>query len=297
MLSHKDYTVGWVCALAEATGMLDVRHPDLPQALGGRTIYKLGSIGKHNIVIASSPNGPAGGISGAYTFTQMVETFTSIKVCLMIGIGSVSSPTGRNPGVVQFDIGKNGYDIVRTGALTNLPRSLLTALSRSEKEHKLKGSMISENLHDLELKSAESYPKPGPHMDVLFRSSYRHITNTTSNDFMTIEEDHCQLCDKSQIITRVPRGMRASGFRVKSPVLRNRLNEHLNYDALCIESEAAGLMNNAPCILIRGICDYADSHRNEIWQQHAAALAAAFAKKFMGYINPDELAAELPYVI
>lgn len=42
--------------------------------------------------------------------------------------------------------------------------------------------------------------------------------------------------------------------------------------------EAAGLMNNFPCLVIRGISDYADSHKNDSWQDYAALAAAAFAR-------------------
>jgi hypothetical protein len=42
--------------------------------------------------------------------------------------------------------------------------------------------------------------------------------------------------------------------------------------------EAAGLMNQLPCLVIRGICDYADSHKSKRWQDYAALTAAAYAK-------------------
>ena len=34
--------------------------------------------------------------------------------------------------------------------------------------------------------------------------------------------------------------------------------------------EAAGLMHVFPCLVIRGICDYSDSHKNKDWQEYAA---------------------------
>lgn len=55
--------------------------------------------------------------------------------------------------------------------------------------------------------------------------------------------------------------------------------------ALCFEMEAAGLMDNFPCLVIRGICDYADSHKNKRWQRYAAVAAAAFAKELLGQIT------------
>jgi len=58
---------------------------------------------------------------------------------------------------------------------------------------------------------------------------------------------------------------------------------------LCFEMEAAGLMNSFPCLVIRGICDYADSHKNKKWQAYAAATAAACAKEVLSVIPPAEV--------
>ncbi|XXG95875.1 hypothetical protein Hte_002147 [Hypoxylon texense] len=114
-------------------------------------------------------------------------------------------------------------------------------------------------------------------------------------------EDACQYCDKSQVVSRKPRGMLvhqgliASGNKViKDAAFRDNLNEKFGGNVLCVEMEAAGLMDNFPCVVIRGICDYADSHKNYAWQEHAAAIAAAFAKEFLGYVQPSEVALEQP---
>ena len=47
--------------------------------------------------------------------------------------------------------------------------------------------------------------------------------------------------------------------------------------------EAAGVMNTIPCLVIRGICGYADSHKNDVWQEYASATAAAYAKLLLRY--------------
>ena len=51
---------------------------------------------------------------------------------------------------------------------------------------------------------------------------------------------------------------------------RERLRKELN--VLCFEMEAAGLMDNFPCLVIRGICDYADTHKNKRWQPYAVSF-------------------------
>ena len=53
-------------------------------------------------------------------------------------------------------------------------------------------------------------------------------------------------------------------------------------------------MDNFPCIVIRGICDYADSMKDDSWQKYAAAIAAACAKELLQYVQPSEVNAELP---
>ncbi|ROT35327.1 ankyrin [Sodiomyces alkalinus F11] len=58
--------------------------------------------------------------------------------------------------------------------------------------------------------------------------------------------------------------------------------------------EAAGLMNHFPCLVIRGICDYADSHKNKEWQGYAAMVAAAYAKDLLQQIPPSRVEAEKP---
>ena len=79
-------------------------------------------------------------------------------------------------------------------------------------------------------------------------------------------------------------GTIASGNQViKDGVIRDRLTSELG-SVLCFGMEAAGLMNSFPCLVIRGFCDYADSHKDKGWQPYAAATAAACAKELLSVI-------------
>lgn len=40
-------------------------------------------------------------------------------------------------------------------------------------------------------------------------------------------------------------------------------------DVLCFEMEVSGLMAEFACIVVRGISDCADSHKNWAWQNNA----------------------------
>ncbi|OSS48405.1 hypothetical protein B5807_07871 [Epicoccum nigrum] len=85
-------------------------------------------------------------------------------------------------------------------------------------------------------------------------------------------------------------GTIASGNQVmKDAFERDRANAQLG-GVLCFEMEAAGLMNTFPCLVIRGICDYSDSHKNDKWQPYAAGIAAAYAKEVLSVVKPVELA-------
>ncbi|EMT70459.1 hypothetical protein FOC4_g10008911 [Fusarium odoratissimum] len=143
--------------------------------------------------------------------------------------------------------------------------------------------------------------------DVLFKASYGHVTESTDGGAISGRGDEeegegsCRFCDRTQIVRRKPRDMRvhygliASGNQViKDATIRDRLTKDLGGHVLCVEMEAAGLAYNFPCIVIRGICDYADSHKNKDWQEHAAAVAAAFAKEFLQYIQPGDINGEHP---
>jgi len=41
--------------------------------------------------------------------------------------------------------------------------------------------------------------------------------------------------------------------------------------------------------MIRGICDYADSHKNEQWQKYTTATAAAYAKELLSMISASQV--------
>ncbi|GFP59300.1 hypothetical protein TASIC1_0012030300 [Trichoderma asperellum] len=73
---------------------------------------------------------------------------------------------------------------------------------------------------------------------------------------------------------------------VKDVKFRNRLAREHNI--LCFEMEAAGVINTVDCLVIRGICDYCDAQKNDVWQAYAAAAAAAYAKLLLGVVAKVE---------
>lgn len=82
----------------------------------------------------------------------------------------------------------------------------------------------------------------------------------------------------------------SSNQLMKDAFLRDKLVEE--HHILCFEMEAAGLMNHFPCLVIRGICDYSDTHKNKRWQGYAAMTAAAYTKEVLRLIPPARVQAE-----
>lgn len=92
-LTHSDYTVGWICALAKtelvaAGAMLDEEHPLLPAAdPKDDNSYLLGRVGTHNVVIACLPAQTTGKVSAASVAKDMARSFKNVRFGLMVGIG------------------------------------------------------------------------------------------------------------------------------------------------------------------------------------------------------------------
>ncbi|KAL6816932.1 nucleoside phosphorylase domain-containing protein [Trichoderma camerunense] len=309
-LTHNDYTIGWVCALpneqAAAIFMLDHKHQDLPNPVGDRNTYMLGRIGKHNVVIAGLPLGRVGNNTAVTVATRMVSSFPNIRVGLMVGVGGgiphktrlgdvvISCPSGTEPGVVQWDMGKTeAGQFVRTGSLAPPPTALLTGLTRFKADYITMRKNMLKYLRRLETNPdiPNSYSKSDSLQDLLFHPSYNHIEGDDG------DEDNCRLCDKTKLVRRSKRespmiycGLIASGNQViKDANFRDSLSKNFNNDILCIEMEAAGLLNDFPCVVIRGIADYSDSHKNEKWQDYAAATASACAKALLMVVATSEV--------
>lgn len=50
---------------------------------------------------------------------------------------------------------------------------------------------------------------------------------------------------------------------------------------VAFEMEGAGVWNKFNSLIIKGVCDYSDSHKSKKWQHYAAAVAASVAKEVL----------------
>uniref|UniRef100_L2FBA5 Nacht and ankyrin domain protein n=1 Tax=Colletotrichum fructicola (strain Nara gc5) TaxID=1213859 RepID=L2FBA5_COLFN len=316
--SPEFYTIAWIAALpieraaAEAHGQPDgfSRNPSDPNS------YTWGHIGEHNIVIVSLAAGVYGLGSAAATASSLSSSLPAIRIGLLVGIGGgiarpdedhdirlgdvvVSQPDGTTGGVCQYDLvkAKPGDVRERKGFLASPPRVLLNALANIQSVHERKDSEIPRFLEDMleaypkmakKTKTNPGYTHQGFENDRLFQSSYGHVTGQDCRSCGTAEE--VQREERESTDPEIHYGIIASGNTlVKDAAARDQILADIGEDCICFEMEAAGLMNHFPCLVIRGICDYSDSHKNDRWQRYASGTAAAYAKELLSYVPAAEI--------
>ncbi|KAL2865946.1 ankyrin repeat protein [Aspergillus lucknowensis] len=326
-LQHEDYTIGWISPLpierAAAEAMLDEIHA-VPNGFSTNetdtNIYIWGCIGEHNLVIASLAPDVYKLVYKVATVTllSLVASLPSIRFWLWVGIGSgiarpdkgwdirlgdivVGQPRGT---VCHYDLVKAsmGDECVQKSFIGLPPGLFLSALTRIKAAHEQKGSKVPIFLQEMLMKNPQmrktpnqdpGYTHQGFENDRLFNASCDHIPGPD-----------CGGCDVGSEVQRGPRdktrpeihyGIIASGNTpVKDAATRDRIVAEVGDDCICMETEAGTLISNFPCLMIRGICDYADSHKNDQWQRYASATAAAYAKELLAYIPAAEVAREIP---
>ncbi|VUC31548.1 unnamed protein product [Clonostachys rosea] len=297
-LSHDDYTVGWVCALpkelAAATTILDSTHEALSSLPGDTNIYSFGNIGPHNVVITCLPSGNYGTVNAAIAASNMARSFPFIVFRLMVGIGGGVPRTNPDVDVrlgdvvvghqvLQYDLGKTtqGGIFQCTSSPVKPPQVMLAALAGLRARHEYEPTNIPAILSEMHTRvpGMRHYGYPSSSSDRLFESAYEH------NEYIY----NCDQCDRSRLVQRPSRASLAPKIHYGTIASGNQVLRHagsrdswaMKNDIFCFEMEAAGLIDHFPCLVIRGICDYCDSHKNKDWQEYAATVAAAYAKELL----------------
>ncbi|KAK7222197.1 hypothetical protein V2G26_010200 [Clonostachys chloroleuca] len=320
-LSVNDYTVVWMCAISTeyvaARVFLDEQHegPEVI-SLHDDHHYTLGRIHNHNIVIAVLPQGEYGTSSATGGIRDIIESFPNIRIALMVGIGGgAPSPqrdirlgdivvgTGNGTsGVLQYDFGKaiQFQSFPHTGFLNAPPRPLQAALSILKAQYEHKGHQLYETINYIlkeKPRLQRNYKRPDLSSDRLYQSRIIHPPTGKASCSAVCGDDPSNLIlrqarGEDEANPAIHYGLIASGNQLmKDASVRDKLAAEKG--VLCFEMEAAGLMNSFPCLVIRGICDYADSHRNKEWQGYAAMTAAAYTKDLLSHIPPARVEAEM----
>ncbi|RAH42641.1 Pfs domain protein [Aspergillus brunneoviolaceus CBS 621.78] len=305
-LAH--YTVGIICALQHELMAVRVLFDEVFEPVtmpaGDHNHYVLGRIAEHNVVGVCLQHGSDSTESARKSVHYIKHSFPGIRFCLLVGMGAgtpfdahdirlgdviVSDPRRPYSGVIPYDITQTPLSgpLTLNGFPLPPPTDLTQAISALESNPDGATASLDRYIRQIELLKIQ-YQHPDPDPDRLFLSCYSHALPS---------DPDCHRCWSMFELRRPPRptlqpcihyGLIASSTAIpRAGYHRDLLIKAHNI--LCFETEAAGIVDVYPCVLIRGICDYGDSHRNTRWQHYAAATAAAYAKVLLASVNGADI--------
>lgn len=316
-LDRKDYHVVWICpgakvALNPARLLLDEEH-DRPvyDASYDENTYICGTMGGHTVVLTTTPPGMRGNVNAGRLVGPIFKTFPNIKMTLLVGIGGgvpssipaddpwkdihlgdvvIGWPGDGKEAVIYYESGRTHVDSFEVlGTIDRPDWVLLNALGVLESNHDFHRTDFSKYLGKLQ--ENKQYARPDLKHDMLFRPDYKHKG----------DRGDCAECDNCEVVERKPRTREHQDqfiFHRGRIGTGNAIVEDGNQrDAIstrcgglqCIEMSAAGVDAYRNCLVIRGISDYCDSHKNGIWKHYAAANAAVFARELLGTVTPRQV--------
>lgn len=304
-LTHDDYSVAWICEAGDdfdtAVAMLDTLHESAEQLASDHSVYRLGDIAGHNLVVAGLTEDSK--VRAKSTIFEMKTIFPNLSAGLFVGTAGgvprktdqgdirlgdlvVSKPTATQPGVVEYCQGIYGYDEVQESrAFLSPPDHFLRAVQRVNAKWNTPDGLT---MQDGPLLNSDRFP--GRDQDLLFDSDSVH-----RQPGLSCSECSCQFESLGNRIPRIPEarvavhcGTIATGdASIANALTRDHLAQTTG--AYCIESGAIGLLAELPCLVIRGIASYCDSHKNGKWETYAAGVAATYAREILVNLSVNEL--------
>ncbi|XHF98729.1 hypothetical protein AWENTII_002268 [Aspergillus wentii] len=221
--------------------------------------------------------------------------------------------------VIEYDFGSqypDGFrrktDVKSTlGRPTREIRNLLASLKTRSGRNELQRQTL-QHLITLQSLPENEWEYPGAAQDVLFEASYRHkhyqrdrdtcicLNCNASSDPVceeALKKDCAILNCSGKPVYRSRHGIQACSPQIIIGTVASadtvmKSGEHRDKLAwteavIGFEMEGAGVWDNLPCVIVKGACDYADSHKNNRWQSYAAATGASGAKAFLGFWRPS----------
>lgn len=262
---------------------------------GARSLveYVLGEIpardgGKHTVVLGLLP--AMGNNSAASRATLLLEHFPEIRSIIMVGIaGGAAHPkepdehvrlgdivVSNQQGVIQYDYVK---ETLSESQMRNPPRppsaELLEAVRRLEAEELLNKRPWTENIqlaHTL-----RGTARPPEDTDKL-------AATPPEAGFLAHPPDPNRIPGEPRVFSG-PIG--SANILLKNPQKRDAIRD--KFGAKAFEMEGSGIADatwsqSVGYLVVRGICDYCDENKNNIWQMYSAVVAAAYTRTLISKI-------------
>lgn len=283
-----------------------------------RNTYTTGLLGGKAVVLAYP--GAMGVLNAATVASDMRHSFKNIKLGLVVGVagGAPRTPNGSDillgdvvisTAVIQYDFGRQYPDSFKRkrGVESTLGRAsaevanFLAFLEGDRVTNRMTAKM---NRYNRNAVFTSKFAHPGIDHDHLYPSEYRHKHHDpqmclTCRDCYRWNDPVCAVaesagceelgCDNTMVIYRHSQASRpaqihfgrfASGNGViRSAFHRDKLAAKEEVSAF--EMEGAGTWDQMPTLIVKSICDYADSHKDKLWQGFAAITAASCAKAIL----------------
>lgn len=291
--SRNDFEIAIICALTveqDAVHALfdhywDDNGPSYDKHPGDPNAYSCGAIGRHNVVLVHMPG--IGKANAAAVAAHCRVSFPNLKLALIVGVCGALPSTNIaqeiilgdviiGDGIVQYDFGRQYPDqfIRRNTLLDSLGKpgpeirahmaKLKTRRGRASLHHAINTHLRFLQSHP---QFKEDYQYPGTEQDVLYKPESNIIISRRR-----LEQIRPRPCVHFGAIasgdTLMRSGMRRDTIATKEGIV-------------AFEMEGAGVSDNIPHVIIKGVSDYADSHKTKAWQRYAAGTAAACMKAFL----------------
>lgn len=292
---------------------------------GDANVYINGRITDHDIVLCHMPGMGIGSAASVASSLRVSYRGVRLALVVGICGGAPYLSSDQNiflgdvivsDSVVEYDFGRQypgGFqrktdvkDIL--GRPDREIRTLLAGLNGKKTRMEFQDQMSQHLCMMQRLETQWQHPR---HEDILYQASYHHKhysqdsvgncccfdgSNPESICSEALEESCKELgCDRKQVIRRrdgteaIKVSLHIGKVASANTVMKS--GEHRDNiikaeRVIGFEMEGAGVWDNIPCIIIKGVCDYADSHKCKKWQAYAAATGASAAKTFLEYWAP-----------
>ncbi|KAK5044804.1 hypothetical protein LTR84_010460 [Exophiala bonariae] len=297
MDAHENFTIGIICPLGKELHAVIASFDGgytAERDEGRNTTYYHGKLADKDVVAVCLPEGHDGLTTTVTYAERLQQRYPCLRIRFLTGIaggvpgGEIDVRLGDVVVATQTVNYRKGRlernnNLCCTAHRRNAPKQLLDHLSDPILDAQLNGEHLAEILRGMRAKSQDAHAnqdenhrwsRPSTEYDLLFKHDYNHADAEAKN---------CQDCERDNLFIRssraralpqVHKGLIASGDVVlKDGCTRNKLKDDFN-GVIAVDMEASAL-NEHGYIVVRGICDYADTHKNDIWQNYAAAVAAA----------------------
>jgi nucleoside phosphorylase/NTP pyrophosphatase (non-canonical NTP hydrolase) len=231
-----------------------------------------------------------GNNSSAIASTNLQRSFQQIKDVIMVGIaGGIPFPqkpeahvrlgdivVSDSRGIVQYDNLKKEIDKITLRDSSSKPSAKLVGIIHELEAERLQSKYPWEQYIKEKSLLIENGQRPSNELDILYEYD---------SSFKATKISHPVDASRRPNNPRVHYGIiGAANTLLKDPHLRDKLRNDCN--VIAIEMEGSGIAESSwysgnQYLIVRGICDYCDPQKDDIWQGYAAICAASYARSII----------------